>query len=73
MNEKQYAETLRGIYYLFREYSPGYLASKKSQAAYYERNKEKYIKRQLERYHGSTEEKEKIKSRASKWNKLMKA
>lgn len=73
MNEKQYTEILRGICYLFKEYSPAYLASKKSQAEYYQRNKDKYIKRQLERYHGNPEEKEKIKARASKWNQLIKA
>lgn len=73
MNEKQYTEILRGVCYLFKEYSPAYASVKKSQAEYYLRNKEKYIKRQKERYHENLEEKERIKARASKWNKLIKS
>jgi hypothetical protein len=73
MNDKQYTEILRGVCYLFKEYSPAYALAKKSQAEYYLRNKEKYIKRQKERYHENPDEKEKIKARASKWNKLIKS
>ena len=71
MSDKAYNEILRGVCYLFKEYSKNYASSKKSQAEYYQRNKEKYIQRQMERY-ADPEEKKKIIKRATEWNRLHK-
>lgn len=71
MTEKMYNDILRGVHYLFKEYSPAYLKVKKSQAEYYTRNKERYIQRQSERY-ADPEEKQKIIKRATEWNRLHK-
>lgn len=72
VSEKMYNEILRGVCYLFKEYSKKYLENKACAARYYQKNKEVYIQRQKKRYE-DPEEKEKIKLRASKWNKLIKA
>ena len=71
MSEKMYTEILRGVYYLFKEYSKNYLRVKESQAKYYTNNKDKYIQRQMKRY-ADPDEKQKIIKRATEWNRLHK-
>ena len=72
VTEKMYNEILRGVCYLFKEYSKKYLENKACAQRYYQKNKEVYIQRQQKRYE-DPEEKEKIKLRATKWNKLIKS
>lgn len=71
MSEKMYTEILRGVCYLFKEYSKKYLENKACAKRYYEQNKDKYIQRQKERY-ADPEEKKKIIKRATEWNRLHK-
>lgn len=70
MSEKEYTAVLRGVFYLFKEYSPTYDA--KSQKSYYERNREKVLARIKTKYQEDEAFRQKVKTTATKWNKIYK-
>lgn len=70
MTEKEYTATLRGIFYLFKEYSPTYSAQ--AQKSYYQRNKERVLERMKNKYKTDETFRQKVKTTATKWNKIYK-